>query len=775
MLRQRKAFINACKSNFSPIKNSHASSRCFSAFPFKFKSNGFSSMRTNLYTLINETEKDSDYDIENHDLGGSRDSNLLIKDSKTSVVTPLNANSSSRYADLHLFSLDKNTRAVTANWAKVGEALQKHMMANEYQRVIEIANRIETTLSTSTSQDKSELLPPMPIIDLILRSLAQIKSIRNSSNLVAPLSIKILERVIQKSLVPNLTEVTLKSIAMSISWITQPFFRYALIDLLEKCVNILNSENSSKSEQLEKLLTLAQTNSYMNSGDIESCLLVFKNSILSGYPNAFDSADITLSKALTKTGDVKLLFNYYQMTQNEYEKRTGVSGDPKYPALSISSSRNDQHAPLIIIGNTKIKSIFHKSTILKLFDSAVQARESEIVALLWKKSVIPQQIEPSDAQLKTIMEVFSEEELGQVYGEVFRKLSLRNVQDIDNFDISSILNNAAETEKLQQAGFLISSTGHQLSDPELSDSHSSPVSPFLSLLELCSVFVSNIDYKLFDSGFDALWRSYTSHNKDPWGFSFAFTTRIPQTRNESQDNQPKNSQIGIGPSDASFKTFKINCLLRTVLRNWGTRATFAMYRDLFRQGEFVPNVHTFEELAFAGLLLRNSKLLGKAIYNECLELGIRPSQTLYELLIRAASRGKNPSAAYYYLSQIAQGRIDTIHSTKDSGIYSNQQLMENITSNVRPSILSYLQRQQFKHIKEPIYKQFISSPQKGIIKFSKFPSVKELSNSSASAMELQGTFSASYNYNLDRIYALNFKEGWPKDKVNPPKDLNEHN
>lgn len=101
--------------------------------------------------------------------------------------------------------------------------------------------------------------------------------------------------------------------------------------------------------------------------------------------------------------------------------------------------------------------------------------------------------------------------------------------------------------------------------------------------------------------------------------------------------------------------------------------------------------------------------------------------------------------------------------------------MENITSNVRPSILSYLQRQQFKHIKEPIYKQFISSPQKGIIKFSKFPSVKELSNSSASAMELQGTFSASYNYNLDRIYALNFKEGWPKDKVNPPKDLNEHN
>lgn len=730
-------------------------------------------MRTNLYTLISETEKDSDYGIENHELGGSRDSNPLFKDSKASVVTPLNANSSSRYADLHLFSLDKNTGAVTANWAKVGEALQKHIMANEYQRVIEIANRIETTLSTSASQDKSDLLPPMPIIDLILRSLAQIKSIRNSSNLVAPLSIKILERAIQKSLVTNLTEITLKSIAMSVSWITQPFFRYALVDLLEKCVNILKSENSPKSEQLEKLLTLAQTNSYMNSGDIESCLLVFKNSILSGNPDAFDSADITLSKALSKTGDVNLLFNYYQMTQNEYEKRTGISGDPKSSALSIKS-RNDQYPPLTFIGNTKIKPIFHKSTILKLFDSAVQAREPEIVAQLWKKSVIPQQIEPSDAQLKTIMEVFSEEELGQVYGEVFRKLSLRNVQDIDNFDISSILNNAAETEKLQQAGFLISSAGHQLSDSELSDTHSSPVSPFLSLLELCSVFVSNIDYKLFDSGFDALWRSYISHNKDPWGFSFAFT-RIPQTGNELQDNQPKNSQIGIGSSDASFNTFKINCLLRTVLRNWGTRATFAMYRDLLRQGEFVPNVHTFEELAFAGLLLRNSKLLGKAIYDECLELGIRPSQTLYELLIRAASRGKNPSAAYYYLAQIAQGRIDTIHSTKDSGIYSNQQLMENITSNVRPSILSYLQRQQFKHIKEPIYKQFISSPQKGIIKFSKFPSVKELSNSSASAMELQGTFSASYNYNLDRIYALNFKEGWPKEKVNPPKDLTEHN
>lgn len=763
MLRQKIIPVNAYKGlsllpKFKLVECSYFST-CSPALKLNNVKTG---TRTNLYTLIKETTENPDYQFSDLELQKPPKPNRSADKIKIKTPTPLSS-TSARYADLHLFSTDKSTGNVTPNWEKTADAIQKCIIAGDHEHVIQIANRIEANVSSLNTQANPELLPPMSIINLILRSLSQLKSTNNAANLVAPLIIKILEKVVaNRSFVNALTLSTLKSLAMSVTWITQPFFRYSLISLLNECTEQLRLIKPQYAAEFEILMRRSILHTYMNSIDIETCLVFFEECIRKGDDEMFDLADNILSKVLSKTNDVNVVHKYYQLIMNEYANRnekTLLSS-----ANQQSTLKNEQYPPLTTL-KPEQKFAFHKSTILKFFNTAIQAREPEIVANLWRTSVIPQQIEPSDAQLKMIMDIFTERELGQVYGEVFRKLSLRAFQDLDDFELSSIFNNAAETEKLQEAGLKIEKNG----DSEFHE-FPSAARAFLPILELCFNFSPNIDFKLFDPGFDALWHSYASQNSDPWGFAEAFKTpSLSSSLSQDQPAQSKYLGLVVDKNSNDFRTFKVNCMLRTVLRNWGTRAVFALYQDFLNEGQFVPNVHTFEELAFAALLLRNSKLLGKTFFDECLALGIKPSPNLYELLIRAACRGKDSTAAYYYLSQIAQGNINTCNYSNNETL-SRQQLSQNITNNVKPYILLHLKRLKGASNDISPFKQFMSSPENGIIKYASFPTIKSLSNSSASFAELSDTFSASYNYNLDRSYTINFKEGWPKDKINLPKD-----
>lgn len=339
----------------------------------------------------------------------------------------------------------------------------------------------------------------------------------------------------------------------------------------------------------------------------------------------------------------------------------------------------------------------------RLFDLSVHNRQSHETSLLWQDAVVPGLVTPSNENMTQILQNFSIHDIGSIYGDIFRKSSLEGAsQPLSAPDIASFLNAAATSLKITES--------------------TDPANSFIQITEFCYMFWPELRYKLLDPAISSLWKS----TKDCRQFYIPFVEYTP-------------SGLGL-LEETKFRTFLFNLILRAHRNHWSPSSVFFVYRLLIKEGHVVPDVSTFEELLATALSLKNSKKLGKLIYDECLLFGIKPSIRMYQLLLRGSIRGSSYISALYYIS-----KIDSPNT--------------NLPKHLRQFLIKSFENAGDKRLRELLNShQYLKS------KYKEFPADKILSMSSRGTID--GT--PFYNFRQDLFFSKNFKDGWDFEAIPPP-------
>lgn len=647
------------------------------------------------------------------------------------AVNPL-----SKSKNTHIISRNKYTGEEEVKWDSLADVMRKHNNKGNYVETIHMAVRI----------DALKLDPPAEIISLIMIAL-----LNQKFSLVSPVILRILERGIENShqLPKDLSFGVIKHLLykVSVTYIDN-FTRTSLFNILLNKYFVSNEHTEFKI-----VLFNAMIDSCIKSGQTEQAVDFFYQAVLyHNFPVSKINYQNLILGILRKDKDVEGAFELTKFVRQEIEEENNDKGKSS------------------LLKKTSIDPFL----LTHLFESAVETNNTEFIEYIWEQFIILQDINPSDYELFKILHNNNYNKLGGVVADVFRKLSLtETAQKLSGMDVASILSSFTSSpkfisyvKKLKKAN---TEPSFELNKPSLEalslrkeeDNEILNIKPLIekkenksaspeivilySLVQFCWRFFPEMSYKLLDPAFLNVWRIHDNPK-----------TFLTEFMYMPLDEDTPYAFAFIDKEDTkmveSFKTFFMNCLIRSIERCWGPSGALNAYRLMTTEG-YKPDIATFEELAVSGFILKHCKKLGYLIHNECTQTyNITPSKRMYDLLLRGAMKGSDYSSVLYYIAHLDKLSKESPSEHPPPLIFLGKRLVKYLSD-----CFASIDDRRFenlilrrKGIDEKEYQSYLTFPSEAALRASGKGKV---------------AFSNSYNFTKDMDYSHYFVNGWPLDAL----------